>query len=80
MNALRVSLSLRAKENQCRNISHTHTPYHTDFCSLPTLTTFGRDVVKKLPSSGRLFLSPLFDERCSYNAMIEYVTIWKLKG
>jgi hypothetical protein len=25
-------------------------------------------------------LAPLFDERCSYNAMIEYVTISKLKG
>ena len=34
MNALRVSLSLRAKENQCRNISHTHSPSHTDFAPL----------------------------------------------
>jgi hypothetical protein len=25
-------------------------------------------------------LSPLFDERCNYNPMIEYVTIKKLKG
>jgi hypothetical protein len=25
-------------------------------------------------------LAPLFNERCSYNAMIEYVTIRKLKG
>jgi hypothetical protein len=25
-------------------------------------------------------LSPLFNERCSYNAMIEFVTIRKLKG
>jgi hypothetical protein len=24
--------------------------------------------------------APLFDERCNYNAMIEYVTIRKLKG
>ncbi len=24
--------------------------------------------------------APLFDERCSYNTMIEYVTISKLKG
>jgi hypothetical protein len=24
--------------------------------------------------------APLIDERCSYNAMIEYVTIRKLKG
>jgi hypothetical protein len=22
---------------------------------------------------------PLFNERCNYNAMIEFVTIWKLK-
>ena len=26
------------------------------------------------------FLAPLFNERCNYNAMIEYVTIKKLKG
>jgi len=26
------------------------------------------------------YLAPLFDERCNYNAMIEYVTIRKLKG
>ncbi len=25
-------------------------------------------------------LAPLFDERCNYNAMIEYMTIRKLKG
>ena len=25
-------------------------------------------------------LAPLFDESCNYNAMIEYVTIRKLKG
>jgi len=25
-------------------------------------------------------LAPLFNERCSYNAIIEYVTIRKLKG
>jgi hypothetical protein len=55
MNALRVSLSLRAKENQCRNISHTQSHSHSDF-------------------------APLFDERCNYNAMMEYMTIRKLKG
>ena len=27
-----------------------------------------------------LLFAPLFDERCSYNTMIEYVTIRKLKG
>ena len=26
------------------------------------------------------FCAPLTDERCNYNAMIEYVTIRKLKG
>jgi len=25
-------------------------------------------------------VAPLFNERCNYNAMIEYVTIKKLKG
>jgi hypothetical protein len=50
MNALRVSLSLRAKKNQCRKTSHTQSRSHTDF-------------------------APLFDERCNYNAMIEYMTV-----
>jgi hypothetical protein len=27
-----------------------------------------------------LLFAPLTDERCNYNAMIEYVTIKKLKG
>jgi hypothetical protein len=36
---------------------------------------------EKALQNARLFLSaPLFDERCNYNAMIEYVTIKKLKG
>ena len=25
-------------------------------------------------------LAPLIDKRCNYNTMIEYLTIWKLKG
>ena len=50
-----VSLSLRAKKNQCRKTSHTQSRSHTDF-------------------------APLTDERCNYNAMIENVTIWKLKA
>jgi hypothetical protein len=33
---------------------------------------------KKSPA--RAGLAPLTDERCNYNAMIEYVTIRKLKG
>jgi hypothetical protein len=36
---------------------------------------------KKALQNARLFLSaPLIDERCNYIAMIEYVTIRKLKG
>jgi hypothetical protein len=53
MNALSLSLSLRAKKNQCRKTSHTQSRSHTDFARL-------------------------IDERCNYNAMIEYVTIRKL--
>jgi hypothetical protein len=30
--------------------------------------------------ANRVFFAPLFDERCSYNAMIEFITIRKLKG
>jgi hypothetical protein len=36
---------------------------------------------EKALQNARLFLSaPLTDERCNYNAMIDYFTISKLKG
>jgi hypothetical protein len=35
---------------------------------------------KKSPFLMTFLFAPLFDERCSYNAMIEFVTISKLKG
>jgi hypothetical protein len=35
---------------------------------------------KAIISDGLSIVAPLFLERCSYNAMIEYVTIRKLKG
>jgi hypothetical protein len=35
---------------------------------------------KAIISDGLSSFAPLFDERCNYNAMIEYVTIRKLKG
>ena len=40
------------------------------------------DLVKQKQVNYNLFsqLAPLTDERCNYNAMIEYVTIRKLKG
>jgi hypothetical protein len=38
------------------------------------------DKEKAIISDGLSSWAPLFDERCSYNAMIEYVTIRKLKG
>ena len=38
------------------------------------------DKEKAIISDGLSSLAPLFDERCSYNAMIEFVTIKKLKG
>lgn len=31
-------------------------------------------------NTGLSIFAPLIDERCSYNSMIEYVTIRKLKG
>jgi len=55
MNALRVSVSLSVKKNQCRKTSHTQSHSHSDF-------------------------APPIDERCSYKAMIECITIGKLKG
>jgi hypothetical protein len=35
---------------------------------------------KAIIADGLSIVAPLFDERCNYNAMIEYVTIRKLKG
>jgi hypothetical protein len=35
---------------------------------------------KAIISDGLSSVAPLFDERCNYNAMIELVTIKKLKG
>jgi hypothetical protein len=39
-----------------------------------------KDKEKAIISDGLSSVAPLFDERCSYNAMIEYVTVRKLKG
>jgi hypothetical protein len=38
------------------------------------------DKEKAIISDGLCSVAPLFDERCNYNAMIEYVTIGRLKG
>jgi hypothetical protein len=38
------------------------------------------DKEKVIISDGLSNEAPLFEERCNYNAMIEYVTIRKLKG
>jgi len=35
---------------------------------------------KAIISDGLSIVAPLFDKRCNYNAMIEFVTIKKLKG
>jgi hypothetical protein len=49
----------------------------TKRCNYPNSLT---DKEKAIISDGLSSLAPLFDERCSYNAIIEYVTIRKLKG
>jgi hypothetical protein len=38
------------------------------------------DKEKAIIADGLSSVAPLFLERCSYNVMIEYVTIRKLKG
>jgi hypothetical protein len=38
------------------------------------------DKEKAIISDGLSSVAPLTDERCNYNAMIEYVTIRKMKG
>ena len=50
--------------------------------SIYTLTKNPNSLIanKKALQNARLFFyAPLTDERCNYNAMIEYVTIRKLK-
>jgi len=38
------------------------------------------DKEKAIISDGLSSVAPLFNERCNYNAMIDYVNIRKLKG
>jgi hypothetical protein len=38
------------------------------------------DKEKAIIADGLSGFAPLFEKRCNYNAMIEYVTIRKLKG
>jgi len=38
------------------------------------------DKEKAIISDGLSSVAPLFDERCNYNAIIEFFTIKKLKG
>jgi hypothetical protein len=38
------------------------------------------DKEKAIISDGLSSFAPLFDKRCNYNAMIEFVTIKKLNG
>jgi hypothetical protein len=38
------------------------------------------DKEKAIISDGLSNVAPLFDEKCNYNPMIDYVTIRKLKG
>jgi hypothetical protein len=38
------------------------------------------DKEKAIIADGLCSMASLFNKRCSYNAMIEYVKIWKLKG
>ncbi len=58
-----------------------------DFTSLHQDKLLAQGLCTKKPDSPRRIagrigfcFAPLFDERCSYNAMIEYVTVRKLKG
>jgi hypothetical protein len=46
-------------------------------CNYPN-SVIGKE--KAIISDGLSSVAPLFDERCNYNAIIEYVTIRKLKG
>jgi hypothetical protein len=59
------------------NLSTEVNQRKTKRCNYPNSLT---DKEKAIISDGLSSVAPLFDERCSYNAMIEYVTIRKLKG
>jgi len=59
------------------NLSTKVNQRKTKRCNYPNSLT---DKEKAIIADGLSSLAPLFNERCSYNAMIEYVTIRKLKG
>jgi hypothetical protein len=48
-------------------------------CSYPN-PLIGKEKAIRQLTNGLSSWAPLFDERCNYNAMIEYITIRKLKG
>jgi hypothetical protein len=48
-----------------------------DYQEIKGLNFFNIDKEKAIISDGLSSVSPLFKERCCYNAMIEYVTIRK---
>jgi hypothetical protein len=50
-------------------------PKSTDFDRIQGVFSSRRDLEEFIYN-----LTPLTDERCNYNAMIEYITIRKLKG
>jgi hypothetical protein len=61
---------------------NTTTPIYEPFQLLLNVGRGLQGVGKEKEVNFDLFptLAPLFNERCNYNAMIEYVTIRKLKG
>ena len=47
--------------------------FHIDYVKQKRVTLYKYNPFIFLPA-------PLIDKRCNYNTMIEYLTIWKLKG
>jgi hypothetical protein len=50
------------------------------YFSIPARGLEGRKKEKEVISGILSYVAPLFNERCSYNAIIEFVTIRKLTG
>ena len=81
-NLNQVSRKLKLPKLKAKNRSVATTPFTKSIRVLFDLNEVLKESKNKKEVEYDLFLiiAPLFLERCNYNAMIEYVTIRKLKG
>jgi hypothetical protein len=81
-NLNQVSRKLKLPKLKAKNGRVVTTPFTEPIRVLFDLNEVLKESKNKKEVEYDLFLiiAPLFLERCNYNSLIEYVTIWKLKG